>query len=313
MDTYIFFFCRRYLNWSWWYKSEKSKEKFLHSVWSRTSGQVNSIEQVEKHMKKWIKKQEEISKTRNKIKKWKEAKKNTEAIISQQVRKGQKLPNEKEKSVCQRKTKTELENENYRKRNKAKLEEWKEIKQIKNRLEESTGIIKSFSSRQEPKPKIVYDISKINPMPHHSLSLHRQNAVQKKRKENVNLDFLSFVQTEANSALIKSFQERDRQMIKEKKERSNNGHTKARKSFEDIHPFRSNQSRFNSSQFLTSSMIDLSSYNNQTKSSHAKIAHLTNPNTRPTTANVYSETRSTHLMQIEHVPRLRTPAWRTIS
>ena len=83
--------------------------------------------------------------------------------------------------------------------------------------------------------------------------------------------------------------------------------------FEDIHPFRSNQSRFNSSQFLTSSMIDLSSYNNQTKSSHAKIAHLTNPNTRPTTANVYSETRSTHLMQIEHVPRLRTPAWRTIS
>merc|ERR1712001_76157 len=88
---------------------------------------------------------------------------------------------------------------------------------------------------------------------------------------------------------------------------------KNRKSFEDIHPLRPDIKRFNSSQFLTSSMIDLSSYNNPTQSSRAKATVMANLNHRPNTATEYLFARKNVSMQIENVPRLRTPAWRTIS
>ena len=270
-------------------------------------------------MKKWLKKQEDISKTRQKIKKWKESKKNNETI--DQIEKDEKKDNEMDKFKCLDKTRKHLKNEHYKKRNKVKLEEWKEMKQIKRSLEESNNVLKNFSCKHnEPKQKISFDIPKINPMPRSlSCTVNKPNAIQKKTKVNdTNLKFLTFVQQEANSDIIKSFQERDRQMINDRKEqRSSSNNIRNRTSFEDIHPLRVNTTRFNSSQFLTSSMVDLSSYNNPTQSSQAKITCLVNPNgnqPRPSTAQIYPESRRKNvLMQIEHVPRLRIPTWRTIS
>jgi hypothetical protein len=281
---------------------------------------VNSIEEVEKHMKKWLKKQEEISKTRQKIQKWKDSKKNNETIA--QIEKDEKKDTEMDKFKCLNKTRTQMKNEHYKIRNKEKLEEWKEMKQFKRSLEESNNVLKNFSYKQnEPKQKICYDIPIINPMPHRSLSytVYKPNSVQKKTKVNDNsLKFLNIVQHEANFDIIKSFQERDRQMINDRKEqRSNGNNIRNRSSFEDIHPMRVNGTRFNSSQFLTSSMVDLSSYNNPTQSSQAKITTLVNPTgnqQRPSTSQTYPESRrKSALMQIEHVPRLRIPTWRTIS
>ena len=90
-------------------------------------------------------------------------------------------------------------------------------------------------------------------------------------------------------------------------------------SFENIHPIRPDIKRFNSTQFYTSSMIDLSSYNNPTQSSQAKVTtsfalNNSQNDKRPGTApKTYPETKKNVLMQIEHVPRLRIPAWRSIS
>ena len=281
-------------------------------------------------MKKWLKKQEEISKTREKIKKWKDAKQNKETVVH--IRKEQDMVNEKEKFINISETKKELENENDRKRNKVKLEEWKEMKQLKKRLEESSNIIKAFSSKPEKKhvhsiANVAIQMSTINSKPRSmSVNLNKPNTLHNTIKDVVKLNVLSFVQNETNLEiekirnlerdkirnleLIKSYQERDLQIIKQRKERSKN---KKRKSFEEIHPFRAN-ARFNSSQFLTSSMIDLSSYNNSTQSSQAKITQLTNRNyNNLSNTNIQPDRRSSSLMQIEQVPRLRTPAWRTIS
>ena len=123
------------------------------------------------------------------------------------------------------------------------------------------------------------------------------------------INFLNFIPYEMNSELIKSYQKRDIELTNERNERCK---VKKGKSFEDIHPFRSNP-RFNSSRFLTSSMIDLSSYNNPTQSSQAKATTNFNINHSSNAANIQTDLRTTSLMQIEHVPRLRMPAWRKIS
>ena len=57
-------------------------------------------------MKKWLKKQEDISKTRQKIKKWKESKKNNETI--DQIEKDEKKDNEMDKFKCLDKTRKHL-------------------------------------------------------------------------------------------------------------------------------------------------------------------------------------------------------------
>ena len=299
---------RQQYNDLWWYNSEKIKAKFLHHVWSKTSGQVNSIEEVEKHMKKWVKKQEAISKTKEKIKKWKDAKQNKEKVFH--IRKEQ---NEMEKFITVSDTKRELENEKYKKKNKVRLEEWKEMKQIKKRLEDSNNFIKTFSSKHDEKHVLGHDIPTVNPRPRSlSTTLKKPNLSHNTMKEVTNFNDLKLLQIETNSELIKSYQERDLEIIKQRKERSKN---KKRKSFEDIHPLRSN-ARFNTSQFLTSSMIDLSSYNNPTQSSQAKLAYTTvnrSNHHHPSNSNIQPDVRSSSLMQIEHVPRLRTPAWRSIS
>ena len=259
-------------------------------------------------MNKWLKKQQSNSKIKSKIKIWKETKKNN--AISSQICENSKSANESNTSASQKNAKQETEMESYRKRTQSKLKEWKELKQIKTSLEESTSIIKDFSSRQKQKPRINYNMPSI-----HSISLSLGDASKKtissqtKTNKKLDLDFLSLVHVEANSELIKSYQERDREMLRERKERALH---KNRKSFEDIHPLRENV-RFNSSQFLTSSMIDLSSYNNPTQSSRAKATVMANLNCRPNTATEYLVARKNVSMQIENVPRLRTPAWRTIS
>ena len=86
---------RKHYNLIWWYQSEKIKAKFLHNVWSKTSGQVNSTEEVEKHMKKWIKKQRDLAKTKEKIEKWR-AKKERKKL---QVQFTQALNEEKERNA----------------------------------------------------------------------------------------------------------------------------------------------------------------------------------------------------------------------
>ena len=259
-------------------------------------------------MNKWLKKQQSNSKIKSKIKIWKETKKNN--ATSSQICENTKGANMDDKSSSQKNTIQEREMESYRKRARSKLKEWKELKQIKTNLEESTNIIKDFSSRQKQKPKIDYNMPSI---PSISLSLSDASkktiSSQKKTNKKLDLDFLSLVHVEANSELIKSYQERDREILRERKERALH---KNRKSFEDIHPIRENV-RFNSSQFLTSSMIDLSSYNNPTHSSRAKATVMANLNHRPNTSTEYPVARKNVSMQIENVPRLRTPAWRTIS
>ena len=75
---------------------------------------------------------------------------------------------------------------------------------------------------------------------------------KKNRNESIDLKFLHLLQNEASEDLIKSFQERDQQMIAEKMNKINKmtHAVKNRKSFEDIHPIRPDIKRFNSTQFF---------------------------------------------------------------
>ena len=285
---------------------------------------MNSTEQVEKHMKRWIKKQEDIARTKDKVKKWKSLKKQNDLHVQFENCPGE--INKIDTDMIVRKTKRDAENDLVRKRNKEKLEEWKEMNQIKKDLEKTNLVLKHITSscKEKQKTKHLYSMPRINPMPR-SLSdiVHKKSNVEpkKNKKENTNLKFLNLLQHEANTDLIKSFQERDHQMMIEKLNKKSKlpNAIKNRKSFEDIHPLRPDIKRFNSSQFYTSSMIDLSSYNNPTQSSQAKMtaSYLLNNslnNNRPGTApKTYPETKKSVLMQIEHVPRLRIPSWRTIS
>ena len=312
------------MNLVWWYKSEKIKSKFLHNVWSKTSGQVNSIEEVEKHMNKWIKKQKELAKTREKIDKWRSTKKrnNLQVHFSNDSCEEKKI----NANVSHRKMKKDNENHIIRIKNKEKIEEWKEMKNMKKELQKTSTVLKKISSsrKEKQRTKLSYSIPKINPMPR-SLSetiIKRPNTESKKnRDQRIDLKFLHLLHNEASEDLIKSFQERDQQMIADKMNKINKlSHVvKNRKSFEDIHPIRPDIKRFNSTQFYTSSTIDLSSYNNPTQSSQAKITtsfalNYAQNDKRPGTApKTYPEPKKNVLMQIEHVPRLRIPAWRSIS
>ena len=313
---------RKQFNLSWWYESEKIKAKFLHNVWSKTSGQVSSTEQVEKHMKKWIKRQDDIAKTREKIRKWKSVKKRNNLRVH--IKDDLKDQNGVDTELISRKTKQEVENDIARKETKKKLDEWKEMKQIKKDLENTNTVLKKINIKEKTKAKHFYSIPKINPMPRsQSETIHKKHVKEQRKNKNetIDLNFLNLLQHEASVDLIKSFQERDQQMMIEKLNKKNKLPiaVKTRKSFEDIHPLRPDIKRFNSSQFYTSSMIDLSSYNNPTQSSQAKMTTsylLSNAQSdkRPGTApKTFTDTKKSVLMQIEHVPRLRIPAWRSIS
>ena len=273
-------------------------------------------------MKKWIKKQRDLAKTKEEIEKWR-AKKERKKL---QVQFTQALNEEKEINAnVNRRNKKDVENDEVRKRNKEKLEEWKEMKQIKKELDKTSTVLKTIGSslKEKQKTKKSYSIPKINPMPRSfsdTITVKQKTEPKKDKSENIDLKFLNLLQTEASADLIKSFQARDQQMMIEKLNKKNRfpSAVKGRKSFEDIHPLRPDIKRFNSTQFYTSSMVDLSSYNNPTQSSQAKITTsyaLNNAqiDKRPGTApKTFSDTKKTVLMQIEHVPRLRIPAWRSI-
>ena len=115
-------------------------------------------------MNKWLKKQQSNSKIKNKVKIWKETMKNN--ATCSQICENTKGANVDDKSSSQKNTIQEREMESYRKRTRSRLKEWKELKQIKTNLEESSSIIKDFSSRQKEKPKINYNMPTI-----HSISL----------------------------------------------------------------------------------------------------------------------------------------------
>ena len=282
------------------------------------------MEEVEKHMNKWIKKQKDLAKTREKIDKWRSTKKrnNLQVHFCNESSEEKKI----NANVNHKKMKNDCENDIIRLKNKEKIEEWKEMKNIKKELQKTNTVLKKISSSRKEKQRTKLSIPKINPMPR-SLSdtIHKKpNTESKKnRNESIDLKFLHLLHNEASEDLIKSFQERDQQMLADKMNKINKMTThvvnKNRKSFEDIHPIRPDIKRFNSTQFYTSSMIDLSSYNNPTQSSQAKITtsfalNNVQSDKRPGTApKAYPETKKNVLMQIEHVPRLRIPAWRSIS
>ena len=115
-------------------------------------------------MNKWLKKQQSNSKIKSKIRIWKETKKND--AISSQICENTIGANQGNTSASQKNMIQETEMESYRKRTQSKLKEWKEFKQIKTNLEESSSIIKDLSSRQKQKPKINYNMPSI-----HSISL----------------------------------------------------------------------------------------------------------------------------------------------
>ena len=268
-------------------------------------------------MKRWLKKQNDVKKTREKIKLWREEKKKHEKFA--QIRKEPDTANDVDKWVNTSERKNRLQNDEYRKRAKFKLGEWKEMKEIKESLEESEKVIKSFATRPERQPtSAVQTGTTKSTFRSKSLSARASNPKLLSDtaiiKEPIVLNILDLAKCKSNPGIIKSFQDRDLNRVREKREILK---YKKRKSFEEIHPITLNP-RFNSSQIFTSSMIDLSTYNNPTQSSQAKTTHLVN-NRNKQNQNSYSSSKSyqdvkkSSLMQIEHIPRLRTPAWRTFS
>ena len=265
---------------------------------------ANPIDQVEKHMNKWLNKQQKMEKTKEKIKLWRQEK------MKKQMH--AQLTNEQENGTTNNPFETleprkKIQNLGLRKQqNTRKLEEWKEIKQMKEHLSNTENVINSFSSKGVKQPTQVapkLPITKLRQPLSISISKPHPNAMT--LKDPIKINYVNFVQNETNVEMLKEYQKRDDKILKEKIEKAKK--KKRVKSVEDIYPPRSIV-RFNSSQLLTSSMMDESSYNNPTQASQAKVISTS----KPITHDSNNATKNA-LMQIECIPRLRTPTWRNIT
>ena len=119
--------------------SLKLRNEFVHKVWDATSGMVNTFEAVERHALEWIKIEDAKFKKRQKVQKWREIQTKEK---EERFKKAEEIrENVQDCKDCEKKVKSFEK----MKANKQKLAEWKEIKVMKDELQNADNLVKTVA------------------------------------------------------------------------------------------------------------------------------------------------------------------------
>ena len=169
----------------------------MHKVWEATSGSVNTLEAVERHAMEWIKHEDAKYKKRQKVQKWREIQIKEK---EERIRKAEEIrENVQECKDCEKKVKS-LEK---MKENKQKLAEWKEIKVMKEELQNAGNLVKTVAQIEN---QILTQPKKLIKRPKSARNMLIRNSSPEEIKNEIT----------PNKKLIEAFQQRDREMLEKK-------------------------------------------------------------------------------------------------